>query len=210
MVKTSENMRTNPLFMRNEYPVYGKWELPIIRSQDIDLTNVSLIACSDTKANDNAKNKKSGVHFFVDDYRFEGIYRSPERSLKKYSQYAFLLTPDFSTYADMNMWRQIESVAYNRWCGAFWQHNGQSVIPSISWSTPRSYEFCFDGIEKGSIVAVGMIGCKNNNHTSFIRGYNEMLRRINPRAIICYGKPFPDMSGNIITVDYTRLRKVVQ
>ena len=37
------------------------------------------------------------------------------------------------------------------------------VIPTISWSGARSYEFCFDGVEKGSIVAVGMIGCKRAN-----------------------------------------------
>lgn len=78
-----------------------------------------LVACSDTRANDNEVNKKKGVHFFVDDYRFSGIYDNPDRTLERYSQYAFLFTPDFSTYSDMNLWRQIESVAKNRWVGAF-------------------------------------------------------------------------------------------
>lgn len=29
-----------------------------------------------------------------------------------------------------------------------------------------------------------------------------MLRRIEPKAVICYSDPFPEMAGNIITVDY--------
>lgn len=101
-------------------------------------------------ANDREENKKAGVHFFVDDYRFKGIYNNPERTLKKYAQYKFLLTPDFSTYADMNLWRQLESVAKNRWIGAYWQSKGLTVIPTISWGLYQSYEFCFDGVEKSA------------------------------------------------------------
>lgn len=109
----------------------------------------------------------------------------------------------------MNLWRQIESVAKNRWCGAFWQSKGLTVIPTISWSTPRSYDFCFDGIEKSSIVAIGMIGCKSNK-TEFLRGYNTMLEKIAPEAIICFGEPFDEMAGKIIPIDYHSSRKVVR
>lgn len=168
-----------------------------------------MIACSDTKSNDSSLNTKNGVHFFVDDYRFNGIYNNPEKSLSKYSQYAFLLTPDFSTYADMSLWRQLESVAKNRWCGAYWQSKGLTVIPTISWSTPSSYEFCFDGVEKGSIVAIGMIGCKSNR-INFMRGYYAMLEKICPETIICFGTPFSEMQGNIVVVDYRSSRKVVR
>lgn len=206
---TSIKMRSDPLFMRNSYPVCGKYGILHIRKQTVDLNNLSLIACSDTRANDCAANKKNGVHFFVDDYRFDGIYRQPEKSLERLSQYAFLLTPDFSTYADMAPWRQIESVAHNRWCGDFWQDKGLTVIPSISWSTPSSYEYCFDGVEKNAIVAVGMIGCKGNK-IGFLRGYHAMLERLEPEAIICFGTPFSEMEGNLITVDYRESRKVVR
>ena len=206
---TSVNMREDPLFMRNTFETTGKWGIPLIRKQDIPLDNIRLIACSDTRTNDNDVNKLNGVHFFVDDYRFKGIYDHPERSLNKYSQYAFLLTPDFSTYSEMDLWRQLESVAMNRWCGAYWQSKGLIVIPTISWSTPRSYDFCFDGVEHNAIVAIGMIGCKKN-HLGFMRGYNAMLERISPATILCLGTPFPEMEGNIISVDYRGSRKVVR
>lgn len=206
---TSLEMRKNQLFMRNEYETTGKWQIPFIQKQAIDTSNLSLIACSDTRSNDNAENKRCGVHFFVDDYRFSGIYNDPEKSLAKLSQYAFLLTPDYSTYSDMNLWRQLESVAHSRWVGAFWQSKGLKVIPTISWGDARSYDFCFDGVEQNSVVAVGMIGCKHNK-LAFMRGYNAMLDRLLPSAIICFGKPFDDMDGNIIAVDYLSSRKVVR
>ena len=103
----------------------------------------------------------------------------------------------------------MESVAKNRWCGAYWQSKGLTVISTISWSTPSSYEFCFDGVEQGATVAIGMIGCKGNK-IEFIRGYNAMLNKLEPASIICFGTPFEEMSGNIIAVDYRSSRKVVR
>jgi hypothetical protein len=205
----SKEMRNSPLFIRNSFLTDGKWGIPLIKKQSISKSNIELIACSDTRANENNINKKKGVHFFVDDYRFTGIYDNPERTLKKYSQYSFLLSPDFSTYSDMNLWRIMESVAKNRWVGAYWQSKGLTVIPTITWSTPLSYEFCFDGVEEGSIVAIGMIGCKRAKR-AFLAGYNEMLNRIHPESIIVFGKPFLEMEGEIIEVDYLDSRKVVR
>ena len=206
---TSLEMRSNSFFMRNSFSSVGKWEIPLVKKQEFIANNIKLIACSDTRLNDNNENIKRGVHFFVDDYRFSGIYNNPERSLNRYSQYAFLLTPDFSTYSDMNLWRQLESVAKNRWVGAYWQSKGLTVYPTISWGDARSYSFCFDGVEQNAVVAVGMIGCKGNK-LAFMRGYNVMLEKLSPTKIICFGTPFDEMDGNIVAVDYLSSRKVVR
>ena len=206
---TSKTMRESPLFTRNSFTSVGKWGIPLVRKQAFAVDHVDLLACSDTRSKDNEENRKKGVHFFVDDYRFSGIYDNPIRSLERYAQYAFLLTPDFSTYTDMDLWRQLESVAKNRWIGAYWQSKGLTVYPTISWSGSRSFEFCFDGVEPGGTVAVGMIGCKHSR-VGFMRGYNEMLERLHPVNIIVFGTPFPEMDGNIIAVDYRASRKVAR
>lgn len=206
---TSLEMRSNPLFMRNGFKGSGKWEIPLIKKQIISLDNIQLIAMSDTRQNDILENTKCGVHCFIDDYRFTSTYFNPNRTIKKLSQYAFLLSPDFSTYSDMQYWRQLESVAHSRWVGAFWQSKGLIVIPTVTWSDAKSYSFCFDGIEKNSIVAIGMIGCKHNK-SGFLNGYNAMLEKIEPIAIICFGTPFNEMDGNIIVVDYLASRKAVR
>ena len=206
---TGKTMRDNPLFMRNSFATTGKWGIPLVKKQELTTENIMLVACSDTRANDNEANKKKGVHFFVDDYRFSGIYDNPERTLERYSQYAFLLTPDFSTYSDMDLWRQLESVAKNRWVGAYWQSKGRIVIPTVSWSTPRSFEFCFDGVEQHATVAVSTLGCKKVK-IDFMRGYEVMLEKLRPEAIICFGDPFSEMQGNLLVVDYCEYRKVVR
>lgn len=206
---TGKTMRDNPLFMRNSFATVGKWGIPLVKRQKIVADNMMLVACSDTRANDNEANKKKGVHFFVDDYRFSGIYDNPERTFERYSQYAFLLTPDYSTYSDMDMWRQLESVAKNRWVGAYWQSKGLTVIPTVSWGLAQSFDFCFDGIERNSTVALGMVGCKRSK-LNFMRGYEVMLEKLQPESIICFGAPFPEMQGNLFTVDYRESRKVVR
>ena len=200
--------RSNTLFKRNGFCTAGHWEMPVVEKQEIPLDGIELISFSDTKAND-IHNSQKAVHFFIDDYKFEGVYRNPERSLPRLSQYKFLLTPDYSTYSDMNYWRQLESVAHSRWIGAYWQDQGQLVVPTVSWSDSKSFEFCFDGIEKGSVVAVGMIGCKRSK-SAFLHGYEKMLEVIEPSSIICCGTPFEEMSGNVIAVDYLKSRKVVR
>ena len=204
----SINFRNSNLFLRNEFEGAGIYGIPVIKKQELDLNNIELIACSDTSIHDTL-NLHKGVHFFVDDFRFNSLYNNPERSLEKYGKYKFLLTPDNSLYSEMDMWRQIESIGHSRWVGAFWQSKGLTVIPTVSWAQPSSFRFCFDSIEKGSIVAVGMIGCRKER-IAFMKGYNAMLEAIKPYAVICFGDPFPEMKGNVIPVNYFSSRKVMR
>lgn len=206
-MKTKE-YRNSSKFLRNEFVSSGVWGFPLIKKQEIDLNSIELIACSDTSIHD-TQNLHKGVHFFTDDYRFESLYNYPERTLDKYGKYRFLLTPDYSLYSEMELWKQINSIGKTRWVGAYWQNKGLLVVPTIIWAQPSSYRFCFDAVERNSVVAIGMIGCKGN-HIAFMKGYNAMLEAIDPSAIICFGTPFPEMEGNIIPVDYISSRKVVR
>ena len=86
---TSHNMRANPLFMRNQFEQCGQWGLPKVKKQVPDLTDVRLIAYSDTRPDDSERNRQCGVHFFIDDYRMEGNYRNPQKSLQNYRNMLF-------------------------------------------------------------------------------------------------------------------------
>lgn len=102
---------------------------------------------------------------------------------------------------------QLFNTFRNRWCGAYYASKGIRVIPSVSWGEENTFEFCFDGIEKGSTIVVStyMVSAHNNHSDQkefFLKGYNEMLRQIEPERIICYNEPFPEMQGNIVFVDY--------
>ena len=45
-------------------------------------------------------------------------------------------------------------------------------------------------------------GNKSDQKEFFMKGYNEMLKRLEPETIICYHYPFEEMCGNILFVDY--------
>lgn len=194
-----EKRRKKQKLVRNEFSGVGKYGMPLIKKQDIDLDKIQLLAFTKTKCNDK-ENQNKTIHFFTYDWNFESVYEKPEESLEKLDQYYALLTPEFSTYKDMPLARQIDSVFKNRWCGAFWQKQGMIVIPTVSWGSIPCMEFCFDGIEKGSVVAVSTY-TREDNKAGFMLGYDKMMEIIEPSAVICYGTPFAEMKGNIKAID---------
>lgn len=196
----SEDFRNDPFFLRNQFSGYGIFEMPVIKKQDINLDNVSLIGYDKTKLGDKSETQKL-VHFFLDDYKFEVMWNDPEPRLIKLNQYRGVLSPQFSVYYTMPTSLQIYNTFRSRWCGAYFQSKGINVIPTVLWGLPQSYWYCFDGIEKGSIVAVSTIGVRKEKDF-FMQGFNEMLKRIHPSTVICYGKAFDEMKGNIIEVSY--------
>lgn len=187
--------------VRNEFLYHGnsvgKYEFPIIRKQDIDVNKIKLLSYVDTKADDK-ENKDKTIHFFTHDWKFEKVYENADKELEKLKQYYCLLSPDFSMFTNMPIALQIASVFKNRWCGAYWQSKGLNVIPVVSWSDEKSFDFCFDGIEEGSIVFVCTYYCENDE-ISFMTGYREMLKRIKPSLVLCYDEPFDAMGKNVIS-----------
>lgn len=192
--KKKQKLVRNEFMSKNK--CIGKFEFPIIKKQDIDIEKIEFISFNDTKLNDD-KNKHKTVHFFTYDWLFEKVYEDAEKQLEKLRQYRYLLSPDFSIFTNMPLALQIESIFKNRWCGAYWQSKGLKVIPTVSWGDEKSFDFCFDGIEKGSVVAVCTY-YRENCEREFMLGYNEMLKRIKPSKIICYDEPFKAMTGDVI------------
>lgn len=179
----------------------GIEDIPTIKKINPIEDNLQLIPYSFTKLNDTEENRKKGVHFFIDDKRFNSTFTHTEQSLEKVLQYRLLCSPDFSLFGNMDRETQIANTVKNRTVGVRWQEQGQTVIPTISWSGARSFDFCFKGVEVGSVVAVGMIGCRRDKR-AFMRGYDAMLEILQPTQIIVYGKPFEEMDGNLLVVDY--------
>jgi len=50
---------------------------------------------------------------------------------------------------------------------------------------------------------------KRNQGIIAEKSSEKMLEKINPKAIICYGKTFSEMEGNIIETPYFRNKKEV-
>ncbi len=138
------------------------------------------------------------THFFLDDYRFESAWRSPTKATQFVSKYGTVLTPDFSLFRDWPLAAQLWNVYRNRWMGAYWQAQGLRVIPTVSWSSAESYDFCFLGVTRGSVVALSAVGVPWRHdllaHTLFMNGFRTMIELLEPAAVIAYGKLPPACS----------------
>lgn len=146
--------------------------------------------------------EEKAVHFFLDDYQFDTLWRNPDRYVDKLSKFRYILTPDFSTYTDFPKVIQIYNHYRKHWIGAYLQEYGCRVIPTISWSTPDSYDWCFDGEPKGGTVAVSSVGCMNGKKKKelFLSGYDAMIEKLHPESIIFYGKMPEECKGNIVRI----------
>ena len=67
--------------------------------------------------------------------------------------------------------------------------NGIDVIPNVRVGDNRTYDFVFDGLNNGDIVAIGTIGTcrKNIERKILVEGIRETIHRLNPSNIIIYG-----------------------
>ena len=160
----------------------GKYQIPHIEKENF--IPDELIGFNYMLTNEN---KHVGVHCFVDDYQFERLWNSPDRYLDKLQEYDCVLTPDFSLYTEMPIAMKMWNVFRSRLIGQWLQDNGCIVIPTISWCEEETFEFCFDGLEKGGTVAVSTIGVKKNTMGIWIKGMDEMIKRLKPKTILVYG-----------------------
>lgn len=133
------------------------------------------------------KAKRGGIHFYVQDYMFEAVWSRPIKSLEGLRQFGTLITPDFSLYRNWPIAAQIWNVYRSRWVGAFWQSQGLTVVPSVSWSYPASYSFTFLGIEQGSVISIPTVGLHQEKaaHHLFEQGFEVMLDQLRPTLILC-------------------------
>lgn len=145
---------------------------------------------SSTKVIDAEIGGRNGVHFFLDDFRFERIILDPEKYDKTLSNADVLLTPDFSLYINMPRAVQVFNVFRNRWMGAYWQRQGLHVIPTIAWSDMESFEYAFCGVELNATVAVSTVGPAKRLDTrqGFEDGFHAMVNILEPNLVVVYGK----------------------
>ena len=141
-----------------------------------------------------------GVHFFLHDYQFERVWNYPDRYLPILDRFKFVLSPDFSPYSNMPRALKIYNVYRNRWCGRFWQDNGITVIPTVTWSDADSLQYCLDGIPKHSTIAISTMGEGRWAKWQSLRSnWDFVIDTLQPEQILLYGKDLSkELSGNII------------
>ncbi|MCR5095524.1 MAG: DUF4417 domain-containing protein [Erysipelotrichaceae bacterium] len=140
------------------------------------------------------------VHFYQDDYIFDGTYGIWNALLydnqfkkgfcfEKLDKVSGIICPDYSIYGDMPKDQQIWNVGRSRRIGSYFNRIGIPAIPNVHWLGPESYEYCFAGLRKNTIVAVSTLGCLRSNldKSIFMPGLQYLIDSIVPDVLIIYG-----------------------
>lgn len=181
------------------FPGAGRYDIPVIapvtvypRGEFVPMNYAKTAKAPERKI----------VHCFVDDYQFVRYWNTPDKYIPMLSRFGAVCSPDFSTYTDMPLAMQIYNHYRKHWLAAYWQLHGMTVYPTISWSAPDSYDWCFDGEPVGGIVAVSSVGTQQSKESKrlFLLGYEEMMKRLNPPWVIFYGNVPEECDWNVIRI----------
>ena len=173
------------------------WQMPIIRNDGF--VPEELVGFNYAKT---SEKKNVGIHFYLDDYQFERVWNNPEKYVELFQEYDCILSPDFSLYMDMPMPMKVWNVYRSRLIGAYYQSYGIPVIPTLSWAEKETFDFCFKGIPKGSIVSISTLGVKKDKDAmkTWLEGVKEMLKIVNPKTLLIYGGKLPFDYGDRETI----------
>lgn len=187
-------------FMLRNTEFDEKTDIPICKTNNIEIPT-GLIAYDDAKHYYKEIVKKDPnfkenvyVHFYIDDQKFDGkesgVWQNPYSALEIISHFAGAITPDYSTFADFPDPIKRYNTYRMRAFGAWLSNNGVNVINNVRWGTEETWEYCFSGIPKNSIVAIGTVGSGLHileNRPLFETGINLLKKTVCPSIIIVYG-----------------------
>lgn len=139
------------------------------------------------------------VGFYQDDYKFDGkkngIWNNSKESIKILSKFAGVITPDFSTNPDFPYPLKIYNTYRMRAFGFWLVKNGLKVVNNVRPGSEDTWEYCFDGIPKKSMVAISTVGCilRNEDRNRFKLGLDKMVEVLMPHTILVYGSAPDDI-----------------
>ena len=142
-----------------------------------------------------AHNKDTWLHFHVNDKRFAAIYRKLEKYLQLLREYGGVFGLDHSVYRDLPLIEQKYSVYLNRATDFWFEKNGISVIPNVSWGDSRTFGFCCAGIPCGISISVSSYGWTRRkiDKAYFLDGFCAVIDTLKPANVFHHGRILPDV-----------------
>lgn len=196
---TYDNINTTQDILKERYilgaELVGKYQFPQLPKVTGDVEGLEPVCFTEMKK---CKHPRESLgHFFIDDEKFERVWNNAEKYVEMLSNFKFVCSPDFTCYGGMPLALRIYQTYKARALAFYLWNRGVNIIPTVGWNEPESWEWCFDGIPKNSIVAMstnGIVG--KESIKNFATGYEEMIRRVQPYKIVCVGRPI-DVPGEI-------------
>lgn len=171
----------------------GNFDMPIIHGTNKIPSEI--IAFNEINTCKSLKDKF--VHFYIDDYQFERIWTHTNKYIGKLKACAGVIMPDFSMYSNMPKPIQIYNCFRSKLLATYFQSLKIEVIPNVIWSNEDSFNYCFDGLPKYSVVSISTNGCLNKESKElFLKGFNELILRLKPIKILVYGSIPEELKNN--------------
>lgn len=151
------------------------------------------------------KEKHGYIHFYIHDNRYGEVLTNTRKYDDLISQFDGIITPDPTIIIGKSHCLHAVSTYMNRAVGFYEQKRGVPVIVNVRWGDPSTYDVCFLGIPKHSIVAIGTHGSivKDKATNDMLRKYfkmglKKMLERLEPADVIVYGSMPEDIFGEFM------------
>lgn len=201
-IKTAKGFKdTFNLYMIKQDSLFGNLELPYVQKYKGPVPN-KLKNYLSTKL----KEENTFIHFYLFDYNFDnkdGLWYGSLRDsiyvqkfLNKLKGFGGAISPDYSVYVDMPLIMQLWNIYRTRTVCCWLNSIGVNCILNLRWGDYRTYEVVFSGIAKHSTFSIGSHGLIKNpvQRHIFMNGFQEMLNRLNPEALIIYGPYTKEMN----------------
>ena len=174
----------------------NKYGFPVVKGIESVPEDATFINSEFARRN---KSYDSWVMFYEYDWKFEKMWQQPKRQAKWLSNFQGAIAPQFSIYSDIPMALQIYSMYKSRWCSAYWESLGIPVIPCVYSGGERTYDWCFDGLPKHSVVSMGSMGNHKNEDDAkcWLNCFEEMARRLDPSLVLLYGAHWDNLPSYV-------------
>lgn len=195
------------LAVETDFETAGKYDIPVVKGIKFKTLKEPDMIGFNYLMNAKVENKKDKIlHFFLADYRFQYVWDHPDKYIEALKQYKAICMPDFSVYTNMPKAMKVWNCYRRMWLSAYYQAQGLRVIPTPVWADDESFEYCFDGMPKGSCLCISSVGCVQNPgvRKQFLKGFKETVERLEPTQIILYGNE-PDGLRDIYQGEMVRV-----
>ena len=134
-------------------------------------------------------NKRQYVHFYMHDKYFSRVLTATSKYVDLLKEFDGVISPDCTMLVNQAPCIQQTNTYFNRAVGFYLQKQGIPVIANIRWSDEKSFDYCFLGVPKHTIVCVSTHGCLRSKRDKELWriGTEEMLRVLEPSEVLVHG-----------------------
>lgn len=185
----------------------GKYQIPIAPTCQFDYMPEDSIDFEESFSRKIKNHRKLNVNFYIEDSKFLKLWNNPDKYMEHLKCFHSVTMPDFSI-ATGSCGMPFALNIYNKYRNhalAWYLHmNGIKIIPSVSIADIDSYDWCFDGLPRNSVLSV----CTNGRVKSkaarleFCEGFKTMCDYLEPTRVIIVGRIPDELNADVPITNY--------